>query len=330
MEFKNYTHLKNYCLKIAYNNNYIVSEQNKCIFEKFEEVTIFLNELEKSNILKVNQSIYDIVCLYFNCEKFDAIFSHMNYFINKLKKFYNEEISFYYVVTSLNTMFNLGVEFDENFILNKSSQSSIFYPSRISVLEIEESLEKIYTLSNYDENYKKKFGVYFIYDSKEELVYIGKSTTCLLSRCIESAKERETLDFSKLELRECKSRSDVAIYEAYYIGLYKPKYNSDLVFDDAPTVKLTELEVSKVIIRNSESEHYNYNFTYYREHIVDIDYFFNKLSDKTIYLNTQKNKDKLHSMEIHTKYDMKNKVYGNCLEKIKSEGKYATSELRYL
>lgn len=327
MEFKNYTHFKNYCLKIALNKDYIASEQEKSIFNKFEELINLLNELESSSILKINKSIYDIVCLYFKCEKFSAIFKHMNYFINKLSKFFNNEVSFYYVVTSLNTIFDLEIEFKEDFILNGSSKSSIFYPSKISVLELKDVQEKIYTISEYDANYKNKFGVYFIYDSDGAIAYIGKSSTCVLSRCLQSARERKTLDFSKIELRECKNKSDVAIYEAYYISLYKPRYNSDLMFDDFPTIRLPELEISKVISRNVESEYFICNYTYYRQCVMNSDEFLSLLHTKKVYLNIQKNIDILQEIGIHTKYDMHNKAYALCLDDIKSEGKYATSEL---
>ena len=327
MEFNNYTHLKNYCLKIAYNKNYIVSEEEKDTFNKFEKVMILLNDLEKSKILKINNNIYDLICLYFKYEYFDAIFNHMKYFIRKIEKFYNNEINFYYVVTSLNSMLKLDIEYEEDFIFNELSRESIFYPSRVSVLEIEEATDKIYTLSNYDSNYKNKFGVYFIYDNKGDLVYIGKSSTCLLSRCLQSVKERKALDFSKIEMRESKSRSDVAIYESYYIGIYKPIYNSDLVFDDNPTIKLPELQVSKTIKRDAESEYYNYDYIYYREHVIDIDDFFNKYNTKNILFNTSENKEFLHNKGIRTKYDMRNKAYEECLEDIKSKGKYAVSEI---
>ena len=57
MEFNNYTHLKNYCLKIAYNKNYFVSEEEKDIFNKFEKVIELLKDLEESKILKIILSI---------------------------------------------------------------------------------------------------------------------------------------------------------------------------------------------------------------------------------------------------------------------------------
>lgn len=327
MEFNNYAHLKNYCLKIAYNKNYIVSEEEKDTFNKFEKVTTLLNDLEKSKTLKINENFYDLICLYFKLGYFNAIFNYMKYFIRKIEKFYNNEINFYYVVTSLNSMLKLNIEYEEDFIFNKLSRESIFYPSRASVLEIEDATDKIYTLNNYDSNYKNKFGVYFIYDNKGDLAYIGKSSTCLLGRCLQSVKERNLLDFSKIEMRECKSRSDVAIYESYYIGRYKPMYNTDLVFDDNPTIKLPELQVSKTIKRDAESEYYNYYYIYYREHVIDIDDFFNKYDTKKILLNTPENKEFLHRKGILTKYEMRNKAYDECIEDIKSKGKYAVSEI---
>lgn len=328
MKFNNYTHFKNYCLKIATNREYEVCEKQKNIIEQFEIVVELLEKLKSLHIIKSKKDILNIVCDYFKNENFETAFSHMKYFINKIGKFSRNEEDFYYVTTSLNTMLGLGVEFEEEFILSNKVRTSRFYPSKVRGLELIEKEEKIYTISELDINYKNKYGVYFIYNDNGELVYIGKSSNCLLTRSFQSAKDRNTLNFSKIEFRECKSKSDIAIYESYYISLYKPKYNSDLIFDDIPSVKLPELDVSKIISRSVESEYATYKYIYYECRVMEIDEFLSLFEERNACLATRENIETIRNDGIYDKYEMQQKSYEDSIKQIKLSGKYTvTSEL---
>lgn len=320
LKFNNYTHFKNYCLKIAKNKEYIVCDEYLQIFDEFEVVVSLLKELEDNNIIKLQNNIFDVISNYFKNENFKVAFSDMKYLINKIYKFSREEEDFYYITTALNTMLNLGLEFEEDFILNSESTTSIFYPSRVKGLEVKRGEEKIYTINEIDFNYRNKYGVYFIYNHENELVYIGKSSNCLLTRAFESAKERECLNFSKIELRECKSKSDIAIYESYYISLYKPQFNNDLVFDDTPTVKLPELPISKLIARDVESEYVTSKYTYFIQRVMDIKEFINLVNKNYALLDTTENIELLKNKGIYTKYEMQQKAYADNISKIKNSG----------
>ena len=173
-------------------------------FDRFEIIVLLLKNLEDSHIISINKNILSTISNYFKKNNFELAFSNMKYIIKKINKFSRNEVDFYYIITSLNTMFNLDVQFEEKFILNPETRLSPFYPNKIRGLEIKEEEEKIYIINEFDINYKNKYGVYFIYNHQKELVYIGKSTTCLMSRAFKSAEERKTLNFSKIELRECK------------------------------------------------------------------------------------------------------------------------------
>ena len=246
----------------------------------------------------------------------------MKYFIKKIHKFSKNEEDFYYVTTSLNTMLNLGLEFEDDFILNDESRTNPFYPSKIKGLEIKKEEEKIYTINEFDINYKGKYGVYFIYNHENKLVYIGKSSTCLLTRAFTSAKERQCLNFSKIELRECKCKSDIAIYESYYISLYKPEYNNDLIFDDTPSIKLPELPVSKTIARDIEHEYVTYTYSYINGRVMDIEEFINLANEGYACLYTIENVEFFKNEGIYSKYEMKQKAYEDSIHQIKDNGKY--------
>lgn len=328
MEFNNYAHFRNYCLKIANNREYEVCEEQINIIEQFEIVVKLLENLKDIHIIKLEKDILNIICDFFKNENFETAFSHMKYFINKIIKLSRNEEDFYYVTTSLNTMLGLGVEFEEEFILSDKTRSNRFYPSRVRGLELIEEEEKIYTIDNLDINYKNRYGVYFIYNHEGEIVYIGKSSTCLLTRAFQSAKERKSLNFSKIELRECKKKSDVAIYESYYIALHKPKYNNDLIFDDIPSIKLLELEVSKIISRSVESDYVTYRYTYYKSRVMNIEEFLSLFEEGKACLATNENLEILRNDGIYDKYEMKQKAYEDSMQQIKSSGRYtATSPM---
>lgn len=322
MKFNNYIHFKNYCLKIASNKEYIVCSEYLKIFEEFEFVVAVLNNLQDKKIIKIENDILDIICKCFKNGNFETAFSNMKYFVNKINKFYKNEEDFYYVTTSLNTMLYLGVEFEDDFILSDESKTSPFYPSRIKGLELKEEEEKIYTISEFDINYKNKYGVYFIYNTENELVYIGKSSNCLLTRAFSSAKERKCLNFSKIELRECKCKSDVAIYESYYIALYKPKYNNDLIFEDAPTIKLPELPISKTITRDIDSEYVKYRYTYISGRVMDIEEFINLANEGYACLYTKENVNFFRNKGIYSKPEMSQQAYQDSILQIKNSGKH--------
>ncbi len=78
-------------------------------------------------------------------------------------------------------------------------------------------------------------GIYFFYNSKKELIYIGKSKS-LGSRIQSSSKERNARF-----VRVCKieNKADLHILELYYINLFKPPLNTDCKEEiDVPSFKL--------------------------------------------------------------------------------------------
>lgn len=157
------------------------------------------------------------------------------------------------------------------------------------------------------------FGVYFIYDNQGVLAYIGKSSSCAISRSFSSAKERDLLDFSKIEIRATKTKSDLAIYEAYYISKYKPYCNTEHVFEDETTLVLPELEIVKTFERDIHNDYFEFKYRYVRSRVYDSKLALDKLN-KSIFLENEKNKTLLENKGYLDRYSMRQKAYENCLK----------------
>lgn len=90
--------------------------------------------------------------------------------------------------------------------------------------------------------YARSYGIYFIYDENEELIYIGKSKN-LFERLANSLRERGG---DKYSFALTETKSDYHLYEIYYIAKLEPKLNVDSAEQDELTVTLPELEFSEI------------------------------------------------------------------------------------
>lgn len=77
-------------------------------------------------------------------------------------------------------------------------------------------------------------GLYFLFDSDRELIYIGKSKS-LVDRVYLSYIEREA---KYIKIMITKNEADANILEAYCIALYSPPKNRQLKSGDKPTFTL--------------------------------------------------------------------------------------------
>lgn len=112
----------------------------------------------------------------------------------------------------------------------------------VAYYNLHNKLEEKYDIKKY------QAGVYFIYNSEKEIIYIGKSKN-LKKRILSSCRDKSGvyIRFGKTE-----NEIDATIYEAYYIGKHKPKLNSDLIDSEASTLDLEELSLSEFIPLYSE------------------------------------------------------------------------------
>src|SRR5699024_6851021 len=84
------------------------------------------------------------------------------------------------------------------------------------------------------ESIKNDSGVYFLYDRKMKLIYVGKSIR-LGERIVSSIGERKAHYY---EYAKTKTKSDTNVYESYYISKLKPKKNVEGKYPDKLTVEL--------------------------------------------------------------------------------------------
>lgn len=78
--------------------------------------------------------------------------------------------------------------------------------------------------------------VYFLYNHKKDLLYIGKTGAlrarlgCHISRDL-GVGWKNTIDNKNIIIFECQNACDLDVYETYFINKYKPLHNKDKVFN---------------------------------------------------------------------------------------------------
>lgn len=90
----------------------------------------------------------------------------------------------------------------------------------------------------------KKSGIYRIYNQNNRIIYIGKSTSDLADRLRTSIREQFQKGNSMpyfYDYAIIDNKSDVDIFEVYYISLFKPCNNSANIYTDMPSIVLPEL-----------------------------------------------------------------------------------------
>lgn len=98
-------------------------------------------------------------------------------------------------------------------------------------------------------NPMKGFYVYCFYDSEQNLLYIGKTTTLHKRMSYHFSKDalrveawRQMIDRSNIILHRCNNLVDLEIYETYFINKYTPVHNQEKVYGQVPTFELPYLE----------------------------------------------------------------------------------------
>lgn len=243
MDFVNGKHLANYLLKIFKNNNVDVQKADIENIKDLEYVFNFITNLP--NCIRKNIDFSDgyypwiVLAQGSRYKKLSDISKLSN---DNISKFINNPsiISFDTVFKS----FELGIEYDINYLRTKPDKGDIYYPHLLKILDGSPKFFQwniaYYTKPNISR--EENIGCYFIYDNDGELVYIGKSNSNLYERSCTSAQERTKGNFSKIELYSMPTHADTNIYELYFIAKYNPKFNSDSRCIDNPTFELPELK----------------------------------------------------------------------------------------
>jgi len=81
-------------------------------------------------------------------------------------------------------------------------------------------------------------GIYFLV-CEEELVYIGKSQSCMVDRV---RWHYESKSFDQVKMYPVESHADILVLEAYLIALHKPEHNVEYVTPDKLSFTLTHID----------------------------------------------------------------------------------------
>ena len=208
-KFKNYNFLKNYLKVVARDNKHIISIDD---FSGLENIFVYLQK-------------------YRNRIKYNFLFSE---WIKLVRQNNIQELK---RISDIGNLISQNDVFDEYIINSIRLKICIRF-------EIENDMICTYTKPIMTTN----IGCYFIYDNNEKIVYVGKSTSDLLSRSCTSAVERVLGDFSKIELLEFNTKAETSIFEIYYITKLKPKFNSESNTSDNIPFDLPDTSISKKII----------------------------------------------------------------------------------
>ena len=81
-----------------------------------------------------------------------------------------------------------------------------------------------------------------IYNKNNTVIYVGRTERLSKRLCDHKLNDFWWNEVDKITVSKLKSKTDMAIYEIYYINKFKPKYNTKDKFDDYCTLKLKELK----------------------------------------------------------------------------------------
>ena len=214
-EFNNYYGLKRYLTVVAQNNNHNIN------FDTYDGL----------------KTIYDY--LHLHKDKISYNFS----FTEWIKLSATNNIDELKRISDIGNSINLAEYFDKDIV-------SEFGLKAFSISNVEKDMICTYTRPTMSTN----IGCYFIYDNNDELVYIGKSTSDLLTRACVSSVQRLLGDFKRIELIEFNTKAETNIFEIYYISKLKPKFNSESNTRDVLPFDLPDTSISKKYINAIEKQ----------------------------------------------------------------------------
>lgn len=157
--------------------------------------------------------------------------------------------------------FGLNISYNSHYLHQKPKHNDIYYPHYFKILEGTHKMAK-WNITFYNKSIipkEENFGCYFIYDNNDDLVYIGKSNSDLLSRSCVSANQRLSGDFNHIELREFKTKAETNIFEIYYISKLKPKFNSESNTKDILPFDLPQTFISQKYITSIDKRCFDSN-----------------------------------------------------------------------
>lgn len=127
----------------------------------------------------------------------------------------------------------------------KDAEKELGYYKKVGIYDdLSPEVERVHSKEYNEFVPAQSFGIYFLYDVNETIIYIGKSEANLKHRSISSIMQKKA---RMVKYLYPKSKADTRVYELYYINQHKPMYNRDAKTEDELTISLPELEGSETI-----------------------------------------------------------------------------------
>ena len=216
---KSERHFINYFSKVLRDLDMFLSEESNLLLKSIYS----LSELIKD---KTIQPLVDVICWELknhSSNKEDLDFFIKNIFPSILSeaqqiKLNNKNYNFNYLVTTDHKELEL---------------TSVYKKNNLNINK--EVLKELNKLENV-------FGVYLLYNNKNQLIYIGKSKN-LKNRIPQSIFERNAVKFAYI-LPEC--HGDIHLLEPYLILKYKPLLNKEFQEGDMTSFKIEIPKKSKI------------------------------------------------------------------------------------
>lgn len=253
-KIESYSHLYNYCTRVCINQG-------------------------KKEIIEDNKEKFTQVCkLYFNVHKNKEIFKLLEsmrlksvgeIFIQIVK----ESMTMDEILLDSKEIIGVLIDLKSDNNFKKENYPLLFPRFNISSSIVVEQLKQLDSLlegvnisKNLEEvclNPPSKFGIYMFFDENKEIIYIGKSTSDLISRMLQSLEQKDYPAYVMLGYP--KTKSDTNVYEVYYISKYKPRMNKESKNNDELTIELPDIEFSDLISTFDKA-----NITNYKERLDNI------------------------------------------------------------
>jgi hypothetical protein len=137
----------------------------------------------------------------------------------------------------------------ENFNTNQPCDFSAIYDRHPTLYPSSNS--RIFTkdFMNLVKSLKNKFGLYFLYDNNNNLIYVGRSQDLHIR--IQSSAEYRKANYCKI--LKLNNKCECSILEPYYISLLNPPLNIKLKSEESPSFKIDhKFEFSQLIKIHNE------------------------------------------------------------------------------
>lgn len=319
MKFNNSNHVVAYCMAILKNKEIKLDRGEIKLLNSIDFILDYLLSLKLEDVIDYNtDKFYNSIVENTKGNNIHNALSSIKNTIKYIKRQQDGKLELEHIIRSIERNFSMDLCFTENYIENNLNHGKVRTLIRC------DGVGKIYSYIVEDIGHTEKTGVYFIYDSSEELAYIGMSGTNVSNRCLQSTDERKLHDFSKIEIRSTSTHAEALIYESYFIHKLEPYMNRG--FKDKGkdmTIAIPTIDITRIIKRHPTVSCIEYNYHFAKEKVMDVEEVLMRLN-KDVFINNKQNKKMLESTGYNIdEYNARESAYIKKVDEIKSNNQCA-------